>query len=246
MRVLVVEDDNRVMAALRAVLSRHGFEVSCARTGGQALEQLPDGPDVVLLDLGLPDQDGFTLCRRIRQASSVPIIVVTARADFQSRVHGLNIGADDYLVKPYNFAELIARIHAVTRRTAGAAVPADGPDVTEVGALRIDRTGYEVTVDGVPVTLTRKEFHMLLVLARRPGVVYRREQLFSEVWGTDWEGTGRTLEVHMASLRHKLGVAGLIETIRGVGYRLNPGPARADPHPGRADAFGTAEERDGR
>ena len=189
MRVLVVEDDNRVMSALRAVLSRHGFEVSCARTGGQALEQLPDGPEVVLLDLGLPDQDGFTLCRRIRQASSVPIIVVTARADFQSRVHGLNIGADDYLVKPYNFAELIARIHAVTRRTAGAAVPADGPDVTEVGALRIDRTGYEVTVDGVPVTLTRKEFHMLLVLARRPGVVYRREQLFSEVWGTDWEGT---------------------------------------------------------
>ena len=133
----------------------------------------------------------------------MPIIVVTARADFQSRVHGLNIGADDYLVKPQDWP-VIARIHAVTRRTAGAAVPTDGPDVMEVGGLRIDRSGYEVTVDGAPVTLTRKEFHMLLMLARRPGVVYRREQLFSEVWGTDWAGTGRTLEVHMASLRRKL------------------------------------------
>jgi DNA-binding response OmpR family regulator len=168
--------------------------------------------------------------------------------NFQSRVHGLNIGADDYLVKPYNFAELIARIHAVTRRTAGAAVPTDGPDVTEVGGLRIGRAGHEVTVDGAPVTLTRKEFHLLLVLARRPGVVYRREQLISEVWGTNWAGTGRTLEVHVASLRHKLGVAGLIETIRGVGYRLNPGPVGASsrPRPGRAGAFGIAEERDGR
>jgi DNA-binding response OmpR family regulator len=221
MRVLVVEDDDRVMAALRAVLSRHGFEVSCARTGGQALEQLPDGPDVVLLDLGLPDQDGFKLCRQIRQASSVPIIVVTARADFQSRVHGLNIGADDYLVKPYNFAELIARIHAVTRRTGGAAAPVENPAVLELGSLRIDRDGHSVTVDGKPVTLTRKEFHLLTILARQPGVVYRREQLISEVWGTSWAGTGRTLEVHMASLRHKLGLTGLIETIRGVGYRVS-------------------------
>jgi DNA-binding response OmpR family regulator len=221
MRVLVVEDDDRVMAALRAVLSRHGFEVSCARTGGQALEQLPDGPDVVLLDLGLPDQDGFKLCRQIRQASSVPIIVVTARADFQSRVHGLNIGADDYLVKPYNFAELIARIHAVTRRTGVAAAPVENPAVLELGSLRIDRDGHSVTVDGKPVTLTRKEFHLLTILARQPGVVYRREQLISEVWGTSWAGTGRTLEVHMASLRHKLGLTGLIETIRGVGYRVS-------------------------
>jgi DNA-binding response OmpR family regulator len=221
MRVLVVEDDDRVMAALRTVLSRHGFEVSCARTGGQALEQLPDGPDVVLLDLGLPDQDGFKLCRQIRQASSVPIIVVTARADFQSRVHGLNIGADDYLVKPYNFAELIARIHAVTRRTGVTAAPVESPAVLELGSLRIDRDGHSVTVDGKPVTLTRKEFHLLTILARQPGVVYRREQLISEVWGTNWAGTGRTLEVHMASLRHKLGLVGLIETIRGVGYRVS-------------------------
>jgi DNA-binding response OmpR family regulator len=221
MRVLVVEDDDRVMAALRTVLSRHGFDVSCARTGGQALEQLPDGPDVVLLDLGLPDQDGFKLCRQIRQASSVPIIVVTARADFQSRVHGLNIGADDYLVKPYNFAELIARIHAVTRRTGVTAAPVEGPAVLELGSLRIDRDGHAVTVDGRPVTLTRKEFHLLTILARQPGVVYRREQLISEVWGTSWAGTGRTLEVHVASLRHKLGLTGLIETIRGVGYRVS-------------------------
>src|SRR2546423_2882033 len=157
MRVLVVEDDDRVMAALRAVLSRHGFDVSCARTGGQALEQLADGPDVVLLDLGLPDQDGFKLCRQIRQASSVPIIVVTARADFQSRVHGLNIGADDYLVKPYNVAELIARMHAVLRRTATtAAVPAaSAGEVIEADGGPIEPAAHSVTFNGEPVALTR-------------------------------------------------------------------------------------------
>jgi DNA-binding response OmpR family regulator len=224
MRLLVVEDDNRVMAALRAVLSRHGFEVACAATGEQALEQLRDGPDVVLLDLGLPDQDGFKVCRQIRQTSGVPIIVVTARGDFQSRVHGLNLGADDYLVKPYNAAELIARIHAVTRRsgaTATAAVqPESAPDHLVFGPVRVDPARRTVTVDGRPVTLTRKEFDLLVLLARQPGVVYRREQIISEVWNTSWSGTGRTLEVHVASLRHKLGTPGLIETVRGIGYRL--------------------------
>jgi DNA-binding response OmpR family regulator len=230
MRLLVVEDDNRVMAALRTVLARHGFEVACAGTGEQALEQLRDNPDVVLLDLGLPDQDGFKVCRRIRETSAVPVIVVTARGDFQSRVHGLNLGADDYLVKPYNAAELIARIHAVTRRSAaGRAAPPDpeaagtgapAPGQLVFGPVRIDPGRREVTVDGRPVPLTRKEFDLLLLLARQPGVVYRREQIISEVWHTSWSGTGRTLEVHVASLRHKLGTPGLVETVRGVGYRL--------------------------
>jgi DNA-binding response OmpR family regulator len=221
MRVLVVEDDDRVMAALRTVLAKHGFTVACARTSEQALELVIDQPDIILLDLGLPDHDGFTLCRRIRQTTSVPIIVVTARADFQSRVHGLNIGADDYLVKPYNVAELIARMHAVLRRTATtAAVPAaSAGEVIEVAGVRIDPAAHSVTVNGEPVALTRKEFHLLVLLARQPGVVYRREQI-SEIWGTSWSGTGRTLEVHMASLRHKLMSPGIIETVRGIGYRL--------------------------
>jgi DNA-binding response OmpR family regulator len=226
MKLLVVEDDNRVLAALRAVLVQHGLEVACATTGEQALELVADNPDVVLLDLGLPDRDGFRVCTQIRRISDVPIIVVSARADARSRVHGLNLGADDYIVKPYNVAELLARIHAVTRRTRRAET---GERVTTApaasGSLRfgpvcIDLLARTVTVHGEPVHLTAKEFDLLALLARRPGVVFRREQMLSEVWSTAWEGAARTLEVHIASLRQKLGVAGLIETVRGVGYRL--------------------------
>ncbi len=225
MRLLVVEDDNRVMAALRTVLSKHGFEVACARTGEQGLALLRSAPEVILLDLGLPDRDGFKLCMDIRRRSAVPIIMVTARGDFESRVHGLNLGADDYLVKPYHLAELIARIHAVARRVNPAGPPGV-PDATAVlevfGLMRIDPDTRTVTVGDRPVGLTRKEFDLLLLLARQPGVVFRREQIMSEVWNTNWRGAGRTLEVHVASLRMKLGEPGLVETVRGVGYRLRP------------------------
>jgi DNA-binding response OmpR family regulator len=229
MKLLVVEDDNRVMAALRAVLAQHGLDVACAATGEQALELVADGPDVVLLDLGLPDRDGFKVCAQIRRLSDVPIIVVTARADARSRVHGLNLGADDYIVKPYNVAELVARIHAVTRRARPAEAPAPSEKATDpspprspliFGPVSIDALARVVTVHGAPVHLTVKEFDLLALLARRPGVVFRREQMLSEIWSTAWEGAARTLEVHIGSLRQKLGVAGLIETIRGVGYRL--------------------------
>jgi len=224
MKLLVVEDDDRVMAALRAVLAQHGFDVACARTGEQALELIADAPDAVLLDLGLPDRDGFQICTQIRRISTVPVIMVTARADPRSRVHGLNLGADDYLVKPYNVAELVARIHAVTRRSQaperGGAGPAAG---SVLGSMHLDSEARVVTVDGQAVSLTAKEFDILALLARRPGVVFRREQIMSEVWNTAWEGAGRTLEVHVGSLRQKLGTSGLIETVRGVGYRLCAG-----------------------
>ena len=224
MKLLVVEDDDRVMAALRAVLAQHGFDVACARTGEQALELIADAPDAVLLDLGLPDRDGFQICTQIRRISTVPVIMVTARADPRSRVHGLNLGADDYLVKPYNVAELVARIHAVTRRAQaperGGAGPAPG---SVLGAMHLDSEARVVTVAGQAVALTAKEFDILALLARRPGVVFRREQIMSEVWNTAWEGAGRTLEVHVGSLRQKLGTPGLIETVRGVGYRLCAG-----------------------
>ncbi|MFD7548093.1 response regulator transcription factor [Streptomyces sp. NPDC059578] len=226
MRLLLVEDDDHVAAALSAILARHGISVVHARSGEEALRALlPDAAPgkppfaVVLLDLGLPDQDGYEVCGKIRKRSAVPVIMVTARSDVRSRIHGLNLGADDYVVKPYDTGELLARIHAVSRRI----VPDEAAPATDdlaLGPVRIELPNRRVTVDGVPVPLTRKEFDLLALLAQRPGVVFRREQIISEVWRTSWEGTGRTLEVHVASLRSKLRMPALIETVRGVGYRL--------------------------
>ncbi|SFE93450.1 DNA-binding response regulator, OmpR family, contains REC and winged-helix (wHTH) domain [Actinacidiphila alni] len=247
MRLLLVEDDDRVAAALSAVLGKHGFDVRHARSGEEAIQALlpGEGPayDCVLLDLGLPDQDGFEVCSRIRRRTATPVIMVTARADVRSRIHGLNLGADDYVVKPYDTGELLARIHAVSRRpplrpqgapgqpTGGADVtgaeqsPRGGPGPQEnakllLGPVTIELSTRRVTVEGALIALTRKEFDLLSLLAKRPGVVFRREQIISEVWRTAWEGTGRTLEVHVASLRSKLRTPAMIETVRGVGYRL--------------------------
>ncbi|MFF7180926.1 response regulator [Streptomyces sp. NPDC008121] len=229
MRLLLVEDDDHVAAALSAVLAKHGFAVTHARNGEEALQAvLPaahgERPSfgVILLDLGLPDQDGYQVCGRIRKLTATPVIMVTARADVRSRIHGLNLGADDYVVKPYDTGELLARIHAVSRRTAGGE-EATGPgeeSALRLGSVTIELPTRRVSVDGAPVQLTRKEFDLLALLAQRPGVVFRREQIISEVWRTSWEGTGRTLEVHVASLRSKLRMPALIETVRGVGYRL--------------------------
>ncbi len=227
MRLLLVEDDDHVAAALSAVLARHGFDVVHARNGEEALRALlpsshVDKPPfgVVLLDLGLPDQDGYEVCGKIRKRSSTPVIMVTARSDIRSRIHGLNLGADDYVVKPYDTGELLARIHAVSRRTSQD--DSTGPIETGItlGDVHVELPTRQVTVSGEAVQLTRKEFDLLALLAQRPGVVFRREQIISEVWQTSWEGTGRTLEVHVASLRSKLRMPALIETVRGVGYRL--------------------------
>ncbi|MBA0051928.1 response regulator transcription factor [Streptomyces sp. AJS327] len=235
MRLLLVEDDDRVATALAAVLARHGFEVTQARSGEEALERLlPTGSGgdaadsapfgVVLLDLGLPDRDGFEVCDRIRRTTGTPVIMVTARADVRSRIHGLNLGADDYVVKPYDIGELLARIHAVSRRSAEEPPPGrnteGGEPTLRLGEVTIDLATRRVTVGEDVVALTRKEFDLLALLAQRPGVVFRREQIISEVWRSSWEGTGRTLEVHVASLRAKLGRPDLVETVRGVGYRL--------------------------
>ncbi|WAX77607.1 response regulator transcription factor [Streptomyces sp. KMM 9044] len=223
MRLLLVEDDNHVAAALSAVLARHGFDVTHACNGEEALQALvpdPDGFGVVLLDLGLPDQDGYEVCGKIRKRTGTPVIMVTARADVRSRIHGLNLGADDYVVKPYDTGELLARIHAVSRRTVQEDAPGSGEGELRIGSVRVELPTRQVSVNGAVVPLTRKEFDLLALLAQRPGVVFRREQIISEVWQTSWEGTGRTLEVHVASLRSKLRMPALIETVRGVGYRL--------------------------
>ncbi|MBT2451498.1 response regulator transcription factor [Streptomyces sp. ISL-43] len=238
MRLLLVEDDDHVAAALSAILARHGFRVTHARSGEEALQALlPAGAPpqvspygVILLDLGLPDQDGYEVCGKIRKRTSTPVIMVTARADVRSRIHGLNMGADDYVTKPYDTGELLARIHAVARRTGASeeATAAGGTGtsgVVRLGPVSIELSTRRVGVDGTDVPLTRKEFDLLALLAQRPGVVFRREQIISEVWRTSWEGTGRTLEVHVASLRSKLRMPALIETVRGVGYRLVVPPA---------------------
>ena len=217
MRVLVVEDDDSIAEPLADGLRREGFTVERVATGEDALRAEP--ADVVLLDLRLPDLDGYEVCRRLRTRSDVPIIVVTARSEEVDRVVGLELGADDYLVKPFGFRELVARIRAVTRRTSRAA------PVTAlvVGALRVDRRARQVWVAGAEVALTPKEFDLLVLLASEPGAVLTRERILDEVWDPHWFGPTKTLDVHVASLRRKLGDPGWIETVRGVGYRLRPG-----------------------
>ncbi|MGW2515249.1 response regulator transcription factor [Streptomyces scopuliridis] len=224
MRLLLVEDDIHVARALSALLSRYGFEIVHAGNAKDALQVLlPDDAQpfsVILLDLGLPDQDGYQVCAKIRERSSTPVIMVTARSDVPSRIHGLNLGADDYVVKPYNIGELLARIHAVSRRTEPVRETGHGGSDLRLGLVHIDLPARRVTVGGSALELTRKEFELLVLLAQKPGVVFRREQIISKVWQSNWRGTGHTLEVHVSSLRTKLGSPALIETVRGVGYRL--------------------------
>ncbi|MEW2352354.1 response regulator transcription factor [Spirillospora sp. NPDC029432] len=214
MRVLLVEDDDRFADALTVALRRQGFDVRRAATAAAALAA--PVADLVLLDLGLPDMDGVEVCRRLRGEGETAIIAVTARGDERDRVIGLRSGADDYVVKPFGIAELMARIDAVMRRVRPPARP-----VVVARGLRIDLGRHEVTgADGALVALTRKEFELLTALARRPGDVVERERLLLEVWQSTWPGAQRTLDVHVANLRAKLGDPQVIRTVRGVGYRL--------------------------
>jgi DNA-binding response OmpR family regulator len=214
MRILLVEDDSRLADALMTALHRQGFDVLLAGTAAAALAA--PVTDLVLLDLGLPDMDGIEVCRRLRSDGDVAIIVITARGDERDRVIGLRAGADDYLVKPFGIAELCARIDAVMRRVRPAAPPA-----LAVGDLRIDVARRLVTsADGSAIELTRKEFELLAALVRQPDIVVSRERLLIEVWKNPWPGAQRTLDVHIATLRSKLGDRKVIRTVHGVGYRL--------------------------
>jgi DNA-binding response OmpR family regulator len=228
MRLLLVEDDLGLRGALRVALNRHGYEVVGVGTGEDAMRRLraDPSPELVLLDLGLPDLDGFALCEQIRKISRVPIIMVTAQAAVEARVRGLNVGADDYLAKPFKLAELIARIQSLVRRSDWGRMGAENGGeslVKTVGELVVDPASRTATVSGVPKPLTRKEFDVLDLLASRPGVVFRREEIIARVWQSGVEAGERTLEVHIASLRTKLGSRDLIETARGVGYRVRLG-----------------------
>ncbi|MFG2881771.1 response regulator transcription factor [Streptomyces sp. NPDC048297] len=248
MRVLLIEDDDRVAGPLMEGLHRFGFTVEHARRGADGLAAT--GAAMVLLDLGLPDMDGIDVCRALRARSSVPIIMITARGDEVDRVLGLEMGADDYVSKPFGVRELVARIRAVTRRTRPGVMessgeepgrsdglsdgPSDGlaghprkPDVQRVGPLTIDRRTRQVHLNQAPVALAPKEFDLLTCLAEDPGAVFSRRQILDTAWEPDYFGPTKTLDVHIAALRRKLGDHSWVENIRGIGFRLVP-PAHAD------------------
>ncbi|HET9730049.1 MAG TPA: response regulator transcription factor [Acidimicrobiia bacterium] len=218
-RLLLVEDELAISVPLVEGLEREGYEVVAVGTGGAAIGAL-DGVDLVLLDLGLPDVDGADVCRTIRKGSAVPIIVLTARGEEFDRVLLLELGADDYLVKPFGFRELVARIRAVWRRSSSA--NADSQDGTRtLGALDIDLRARRVSLNGEEIALTPKEFDLLAKLSDEPGTVIRREVLIGDVWDEHWWGPTKTLDVHIASLRKKLHDPKWIATVRGVGYRFD-------------------------
>jgi two-component system response regulator RegX3 len=218
-RILMVEDDRGVAVSLADGLTDAGFDVSHAPTGRAGLDaEANDEVDVVLLDLGLPDMDGLDVCRELRSRSSnVPIIMLTARSDEFDRVLGLELGADDYVTKPFSVRELVARIRAVIRR-AGAQDAADEPQA--IGPLTIDRRTRRVGLAGRPITLTAKEFDLLAFLATDPGAVHSRTVILENVWDTHWYGPTKTVDAHVAAVRKKLGDPRWIEAVRGVGFRL--------------------------
>jgi DNA-binding response OmpR family regulator len=214
-KILLVEDEESIAAPLSEGLRREGFTVEHVATGAEALEAGP--ADCVLLDLRLPDLDGYEVCRVLRTRSDVPIIMVTARGEEVDRVIGLELGADDYVPKPFGLRELVARIHAVTRRASG---PARRDAPIRIGELDLDVRARRARVAGCELALTAKEFDVLAALAAEPGAVVTRPQLLERVWQTSWFGQTKTVDVHVGALRRKLGDPAWIETVRGVGFRL--------------------------
>lgn len=211
--MLIVEDDPGISAQLARGLGAHGYDVRRVTTGGAALAA--QVPDMVLLDLGLPDIDGAAVCRALRERCDVPIVVISARGEEPDRVQLLDLGADDYLIKPFGFAELTARLRAVLRRSL--------PEVAGVyrhAGLTVDTGARRVRVKGQEVALTPREFDILAALIVDPGRLVTREEIFSRVWDEHWYGPTKALDVHVASLRRKLGDPGLVETVYGRGFRL--------------------------
>lgn len=220
--IVIVEDDEDIADSIRYNLEREGFRVRIAGTGEQAINLILDRPpDIVLLDLNLPSMSGLEICRRLRAETAtarVPIVILTARADESDKVLGLELGADDYITKPFGMRELVARIRAAMRRAGVTEI--DRP-IYQSSVLTIDPATFSVRCHGKEIKLTRKEFALLAEMARNPGRVMARETLLDRVWGLNYYGDTRTLDVHIRRLRHKLGDASLIETVTGIGYRLS-------------------------
>lgn len=217
--VLVVDDEESIVELARVYLEQNGFVVESADNGPRAIERFAaSSPALVILDIMLPGLDGFEVCRRIRQQSAVPILMLTARAEATDKIVGLELGADDYLTKPFNPRELVARVRAILRRAEG-----DGRSsrVLEAGDVRLDLDRREVSIAGANVPMRAKEFELLAAFLRHPGIVMTRERLLDLVWGFDFYGESRTVDVHVKHVRAKLERSSLsIETLRGVGYKL--------------------------
>jgi DNA-binding response OmpR family regulator len=221
-KILVVDDEEHIVELARLYLSRDGFQVASVNDGALALDEFNRGkPDLVVLDVMLPGVDGLTICREIRARSQVPILMLTARDEVTDKVVGLELGADDYLTKPFHPQELVARAKALLRRTRQEP---EGPEVIRAGRLEIDLARHEVRHGDARIQLRPKEFDLLALLARHPGRVYQRTELLDLVWGYDFPGYTRTVDVHVQQLREKLAAAGVgdpsIDTVWGVGYRL--------------------------
>jgi len=226
-QILIVEDDEDIANSIRYNLEREGaFEARTAGSGEDGLRLIrAEPPSLLILDVNLPSMSGFELCRRLRSeepTAHIPIIVLTARTEESERVLGLQLGADDYIVKPFSMRELVARVHAVLRRAEGEGVSR----VYDDGRLFVDYENFVVRVDGEDVRLTRKEFALLRLLAEARGRVLTRESLLSRVWGLEYYGESRTLDVHIRRVRKKLGLDAWIETVIGVGYRFVGKPGR--------------------
>ncbi len=217
--VLLVEDEESIAQLLRTYLGSHGFRVLWVASGEEALEELERHPvRIVVLDIGLPGMDGFDVCRAIRYRSKVPLVMLTARDEEADRVVGLEIGADDYVPKPFSPRELTARLKAVLRRAEDRVESA----VLALEDILLNRERREVSVAGEPVKLTAKEFDLLAYLIEHPGLVFTREQLLDRVWDLSYSAGTRTIDMHVASLRRKLDRPELIQTVRGIGYRARP------------------------
>ncbi len=225
-KILVVDDERKIVSLVRAYLEREGYRVIEASDGRQALETFRrEKPDLIVLDLMLPEVDGLEVCRQIRRTSEVPIIMLTARDEDADKLIGLELGADDYITKPFSPRELVARIRAVLRRVRPPKTPFSSPTQLILGDLALDEERFEATCHGHPLTLTPSEFRILAALARDPGRVLSRAQLLDMALGETYEGYERTIDVHIKNLRRKLTDAGTGEgctiiTVHGIGYKL--------------------------
>ena len=222
-KILVVDDDTNICELLRLYLTKEGYQVTVANDGEEGLEKFNQvKPDMVLLDVMMPKMDGLEVCRRIRKAGNTPVMMLTAKGETFDKVLGLELGADDYMVKPFDAKEVVARIKAVLRRTEK---PVE-EKVLRLGELSVNPTRHVVQVSGETVNLTLKEFELLCLLLDNPGVVFTRDQLLNQIWGYSFDGESRTVDVHVRHLRQKLGSCGkYIETVRGIGYRSGDGNA---------------------
>jgi DNA-binding response OmpR family regulator len=221
-KVVIVDDDEHIRELASLYLQKEGFDVSCAVDGASAVEKIRQAnANLVVLDLMLPGMSGYDVCRQVRQTSDVPIIMLTARDEDIDKILGLELGADDYLTKPFNPRELVARVKAILRRADGPSKPPGGAAVIRVGALSIDRQRREVRIGDTEITLRTKEFDLLAALAENAGIVLTREQLLDRVWGYNFYGETRTVDVHVQHVRARIADSGLsIATVRGVGYKL--------------------------